>query len=79
MAANTPHEEIRSFLARTNGGYAKPGEVIACYAVVFEHGMWHVLLAARSTEGAQECIARWTQRTGLRTAVIVNAAELANN
>ena len=78
MAANTPHQEIRSFLARTGGGYGKDRARTTHYAVVSEHGQWHVLLNARTTEGAQAAIDQWKQRTRGRDAVIVAAADLDN-
>ncbi|NUQ98299.1 MAG: hypothetical protein HOY79_17705 [Streptomyces sp.] len=76
MAANTPRAEIRSFLARTNGGFGLNRGPTVCYAVVFEANQWHVLLNAHSTAGAESAIEQWTKRTGRRTAVIIDAADI---
>jgi len=79
MAAATPEQEIRSYLNRTNGGFGRDRNATTCYAVVFEAGQWHVLLNARTTDGAQAAIDQWAKRTRGRTAVIVNAADVHTN
>jgi len=77
MAANTPRKEIRSFLARTDGGFGLNRGPTVCYAVVFEANLWHVLLNAKSVAGAERAIEEWKQRTGGRSAVIVPADDIA--